>query len=133
MTQAFCRCFDTPAAKNLVAGYLDGVAGIFFPVAGVFLAVAGGVRAVAGQESKTEATCLGVCGVFRNFRDANYSEEIVFVRRAYFLDVNDPYKALKTTLKSEVNREAWGNLNSAVSRLFDKPKSGFADDSRGIL
>jgi adenine-specific DNA-methyltransferase len=33
-------------------------------------------------------------------------------------------KALKTTLKAEVNEEAWAPLNSDTSRAFDKPKSG---------
>ena len=37
---------------------------------------------------------------------------------------NDPYKSLKTTLKAEVNREAWETLHSDTSRPFDKPKSG---------
>lgn len=43
---------------------------------------------------------------------------------AYFLGANDPYKALKTTLKAEINQEAWASLNSDISRPFDKPKSG---------
>ena len=41
-----------------------------------------------------------------------------------FLGANDPYKSLKTTLKAEVNEEAWATLNSDTSRPFDKPKSG---------
>jgi len=32
--------------------------------------------------------------------------------------------ALKTTLKAEINPEAWATLNSDTSRPFDKPKSG---------
>ena len=47
-----------------------------------------------------------------------------FVRHAYFLGANDPYSALKTTLKAEINEEAWATLNSDTSRPFDKPKSG---------
>ena len=39
-------------------------------------------------------------------------------------EVNDPYKSLKTTLKAEIDREAWSTLNSDTSRPFDKPKSG---------
>ncbi len=35
-----------------------------------------------------------------------------------------PYKSLKTTLKAEVNEEAWATLNSDISRPFDKPTSG---------
>ena len=37
---------------------------------------------------------------------------------------NDPYASLKTTLKAEINAEAWGSLNSDTSRPFPKPKSG---------
>ena len=46
------------------------------------------------------------------------------MRQAYFLGANDPYKALKTTLRAEVDREAWEALHSAVSRPFAKPQSG---------
>lgn len=58
------------------------------------------------------------------FIDTDYNEESFFVRHAYFLGANDPYKALKTTLKTEINEEAWATLNSDTSRSFDKPKSG---------
>jgi adenine-specific DNA-methyltransferase len=58
------------------------------------------------------------------FIDTDYNEESFFVRHAYFLGANDPYSALKTTLKAEVNEEAWSSLNSDVSRPFEKPKSG---------
>lgn len=56
--------------------------------------------------------------------DTNYNGESFFVRHAYFLGQNDPYKSLKTTLKAEVNREAWESLNSATSRPFEKPTTG---------
>ena len=56
--------------------------------------------------------------------DTDYNEESFFVRHAYFLGANDPYKALKTTLKAEINEDAWATLNSDTSRPFDKPKSG---------
>jgi adenine-specific DNA-methyltransferase len=46
------------------------------------------------------------------------------VRHAYFLGADDPYDSLKRTLKAEINEEAWESLHSAVSRPFDKPKSG---------
>jgi hypothetical protein len=36
---------------------------------------------------------------------------------------NDPYKALKTTLKAEIHEEAWATLHSDTSRPFDKPAS----------
>jgi adenine-specific DNA-methyltransferase len=58
------------------------------------------------------------------FIDTDYNEESFFVRHAYFLGANDPYKALKTTLKAEINEEAWATLNSDVSRPFKKPQSG---------
>lgn len=58
------------------------------------------------------------------FIDTDYNEESFFVRHAYFLGANDPYKALKTTLKAEINEDAWGTLHSDTSRPFTKPKSG---------
>jgi len=58
------------------------------------------------------------------FIDTDYNEESFFVRHAYFLGANDPYKALKTTLKAEINRDAWETLNSDISRPFPKPVSG---------
>ena len=58
------------------------------------------------------------------FIDTDYNEESFFVRHAYFLGANDPYKALKTTLKAEIDKEAWESLNSDVSRPFPKPESG---------
>jgi len=56
--------------------------------------------------------------------DTDYNEESFFVRHAYFLGANDPYKALKTTLKAEIDEEAWASLNSDTSRPFPKPASG---------
>ncbi|WP_236571673.1 site-specific DNA-methyltransferase [Rhodovarius lipocyclicus] len=56
--------------------------------------------------------------------DTDYNEESFFVRHAYFLGANDPYKALKTTLRAEIDEEAWSSLNSDVSRPFPKPASG---------
>jgi adenine-specific DNA-methyltransferase len=58
------------------------------------------------------------------FIDTDYNEESFFVRHAYFLGANDPYKSLKTTLKAEINEEAWETLHSDTSRPFDKPQSG---------
>jgi adenine-specific DNA-methyltransferase len=58
------------------------------------------------------------------FIDTDYNEESFFVRQAYFLGANDPYQALKTTLKAEINREAWESLHSDTSRPFEKPASG---------
>ena len=56
--------------------------------------------------------------------DTDYNEESFFVRHAYFLGANDPYKALKTTLKAEIDEEAWSSLNSDVSRPFPRPARG---------
>lgn len=66
----------------------------------------------------------GADGIACWFIDTDYNEESFFVRHAYFLGANDPYKALKTTLKAEINEDAWATLNSDTSRPFDKPKSG---------
>ena len=66
----------------------------------------------------------GAEGIACWFIDTDYNEESFFVRHAYFLGANDPYKSLKTTLKAEINEEAWATLNSDTSRPFKKPKSG---------
>ena len=58
------------------------------------------------------------------FVDTDYNQESFFVRHAYFLGANDPYKSLKTTLKAEINQEAWETLHSDTSRPFLKPTSG---------
>ena len=58
------------------------------------------------------------------FIDTDYNEEAFFVRHAYFLGANDPYKALKTTLKAEIDREAWESLHADTSRPFPRPQSG---------
>jgi adenine-specific DNA-methyltransferase len=58
------------------------------------------------------------------FIDTDYNEESFFVRHAYFLGANDPYGALKTTLKAEIDEAAWATLHSDTSRPFEKPQSG---------
>ena len=58
------------------------------------------------------------------FIDTDYNEESFFVRHAYFLGAADPYKSLKTTLKAEINPDAWATLHSDTSRPFEKPQSG---------
>jgi len=58
------------------------------------------------------------------FLDTDYNEESFFVRHAYFLGQNDPYKALKTTLKAEIDEAAWASLHSDTSRPFPRPESG---------
>ena len=58
------------------------------------------------------------------FIDTDYNQESFFVRHSYFLGAGDPYKSLKTTLKAEIDEEAWASLNSDTSRPFDRPESG---------
>ena len=70
------------------------------------------------------AAATGPDGIACWFIDTDYNQESFFVRHAYFLGQNDPYKALKTTLKAEINQEAWETLHSDTSRPFDKPESG---------
>ena len=66
----------------------------------------------------------GPDGIACWFIDTDYNEESFFVRHAYFLGANDPYGSLKTTLKAEIDADAWASLNSDISRPFPKPKSG---------
>jgi adenine-specific DNA-methyltransferase len=66
----------------------------------------------------------GAEGIACWFVDTSYNEESFFVRHAYFLGANDPYKSLKTTLKAEVDEDAWASLHSDTSRPFDRPSSG---------
>jgi len=54
------------------------------------------------------------------FVDTDYDGESFFVRHGG----NDPYKRLKTTLKAEIDEEAWATLYSALSRPFEKPETG---------
>ena len=71
-----------------------------------------------------EVISAGPDGIACWFIDTDYNEESFFVRHAYFLGANDPYQALKTTLKAEVDAEAWATLHSDTSRPFEKPKEG---------
>jgi adenine-specific DNA-methyltransferase len=71
-----------------------------------------------------EVVSEGIDGIALWMLDTDYNEESFFVRHAYFLGANDPYKALKTTLKAEIDQEAWDSLYSDTSRPFPKPKSG---------
>ncbi len=74
--------------------------------------------------STGEVRSDGPEGIACWFVDTDYNEESFFVRQAYFLGANDPYKALKTTLKAEIDEDAWATLNSDTSRPFAKPRSG---------
>ena len=66
----------------------------------------------------------GPDGIACWFIDTDYNAESFFVRHAYFLGAGDPYKSLKTTLKAEIDADAWATLHSDTSRPFGKPESG---------
>jgi len=71
-----------------------------------------------------EVVSVGPDGIACWMIDTDYNEESFFVRHAYFLGQNDPYQALKTSLRAEIDQEAWSSLHSAVSRPFPKPTTG---------
>ncbi len=71
--------------------------------------------------STGEVRSDGPDGIACWFVDTDYNEESFFVRQAYFLGANDPYKSLKTTLKAEIDPDAWATLHSDTSRPFPKP------------
>jgi adenine-specific DNA-methyltransferase len=81
-----------------------------------------GVDVFRPNEGKVESS--GPDEIACWFVDTDYNEESFFVRHAYFLGASDPYKGLKTTLKAEIDEEAWGTLYGDTSRAFAKPKSG---------
>ena len=81
-----------------------------------------GVDVFHPSTGKVESS--GADGIACWFIDTDYDNESFFVRHAYFLGANDPYKSLKTTLKAEIDREAWESLHSDTSRPFDKPARG---------
>jgi adenine-specific DNA-methyltransferase len=56
--------------------------------------------------------------------DSDYDGESFFVRHAYFLGDNDPFKSLKTALKADVDESAWATLYRSTSVPFDTPASG---------
>ncbi|MDD2704395.1 MAG: site-specific DNA-methyltransferase [Acidocella sp.] len=63
-------------------------------------------------------------GIAAWFIDTDYNEESFFVRHAYFLGANDPYKSLKTALKAEIDEDAWATLYADTSRPFARPEGG---------
>ncbi|MGO8038272.1 site-specific DNA-methyltransferase [Rhizobium leguminosarum] len=63
-------------------------------------------------------------GIAAWFVDTDYNEESFFVRHAYFLGDNDPYKSLRTALKADIDKDAWATLYSDTSRPFDRPATG---------
>ena len=56
--------------------------------------------------------------------DTDYDGESFFVRHAYFLGDNDPFKSLKTALKADIDPDAWATLYRAESVPFDTPSTG---------
>ena len=93
-----------PAENNMMRVKIHGI-DVFHPTTG-------------------EVRSDGPDGIACWFLDTDYNRESFFVRHAYFLGANDPYKALKTTLKADINEDAWESLHSAISRPFAKPASG---------
>ncbi|MDQ0511890.1 site-specific DNA-methyltransferase [Ancylobacter amanitiformis] len=73
----------------------------------------------AGQIESSDADDIAVW-----FIDTDYDYENFRVRHAYFPGANDPYKALKTTLKAEIDPEAWESLKRTRSRPFPRPHGG---------
>ena len=63
-------------------------------------------------------------GIAAWFIDTAYNEESFFVRHAYFLGANDPYKSLKAALRAEIDEEAWASLYRAEFRPFARPSTG---------
>jgi hypothetical protein len=61
----------------------------------------------------------GADGIACWFIDTDYNEESFFVRHAYFLGANDPYSALKTTLKAEIDAEAWATLKRHLATIHE--------------
>jgi adenine-specific DNA-methyltransferase len=56
--------------------------------------------------------------------DTDYDGESFFVRHAYFLGENDPFKSLKTALKADIDEDAWATLYRSTSVPFDTPSTG---------
>lgn len=56
--------------------------------------------------------------------DTDYNGESFFVRHCYFTGGNDPYKKLKTSLKAEIDADAWASLYRTESRPFPRPSTG---------
>ena len=75
---------------------------------------------------RNEIISTGANKVAAWFVDTDYNEESFFVRQAYFLGANDPYSALKTTLKSEIDaRElvtlrAGCNMEGVIGTVFER-------------
>ena len=81
-----------------------------------------GVDVFRPNEGKVESS--GPDEIACWFVDTDYNEESFFVRHAYFLGASDPYRSLKTTLKAEIDADAWASLYGDTSRPFPKPRTG---------
>ena len=46
------------------------------------------------------------------------------VYKHHFMGANDPYESVKTSLKTEIDKEAWGTLYRDTSRPFPRPSTG---------
>lgn len=97
------------------------------------------VEPVPGQPDHVQVRILGVdvfdpaTGDIRSgdtdsiaawFIDTDYDDESFFVRHAYFLGAQDPYKSLKAALRAEIDEAAWATLYRDVSRPFPRPAEG---------
>lgn len=85
----------------------------------ISIEVAGVDMYKGGQIESTGADDIAVW-----FIDTDYDYENFRVRQAYFPGAGDPYKALKTTLKAEIDHEAWESLRRTRSRSFLRPVGG---------
>lgn len=81
----------------------------------IFDPTTGEVRSSGGKELMNDVAAW--------FIDHDYDEESFFVRQAHFVG-DDPYDALKRTLKAEIDETAWAELNSTISRPFPRPQHG---------
>ena len=70
----------------------------------------------------------GPDGIACWFIDTDYNQESFFVRQAYFLGAGDPYKSLKTTLRAEIDEDAWATLH--LRHLPPVPAPGVGPHSR---
>jgi adenine-specific DNA-methyltransferase len=72
----------------------------------------------------------GPDGIACWFIDTDYNEESFFVRHAYFLGAQDPYKGLKAALKAEIDEDAWATLYRDTSRPFPRPSTVITRERR---
>ncbi|MFT4024565.1 MAG: hypothetical protein QM664_12370 [Flavihumibacter sp.] len=94
----------------------------FRPTAGTVQVKVNGVDVF--HPSTGEVRSDNTDGIACWFIDTDYNNESFFVRHAYFLGANDPYNALKTSLKAEISADVWEGLNSDISRPFPQPQTG---------